>query len=112
LANFNRKQEAIKIIQDLVEREPLDGNFYDTYGEILQIFHYYEEAIVKFQKALELEPYGYSETYIKMAECYKELGNYEKTIEYAKKGRKLAIERKEEEWIRRADKLLFEINER
>ncbi len=78
----------------------------------LLIFHEYEEAIVKFQKALELEPNGWPETYIKMAECYKELGNYEKTIEYANKGRELAIERREEEWIRRADKLLFEINKR
>ena len=46
---------------------------------------------------------------VKMAEFYKELGNYEKTIEYAKKGRELAIERKEEEWIKKADKLLLEI---
>ena len=112
LAILNRKEESIKIIQDLVEREPHDGNFYDTFGEILLIFHEYEDAIVKFQKALELEPNGWSETYLKMAECYKELVNYKKTIEYAKKGRELAIERKEEEWIKRADKLLFEMNKR
>ena len=30
----------------------------------------------------------------------------------ANKGRELAIERKEEEWIRRAYKMLFKINER
>ena len=114
LAKFNRKEESLKIIQDLVEREPHDGNLYDTYGEILVLFHDYEEAIVKFQKAVELEPNGYftQESYIKMAECYKELGSYEKTIEYAKKGRQIAIEKKEEEWIKKADKLLFEINER
>ncbi len=110
LAKLNRKEESIKIIQDLVERESHDGNLYDTYGEILQIFYDYKEAIMKFQKALELEPNGsfaqYS--YIKMAECYKELGNYEKTIEYGKKGRELAIKKKEEEWVKRADKLLFE----
>ena len=29
-----------------------------------------------------------------------------------KKGRELAIERKEEEWIKRADKLLLAINEK
>ena len=89
------------------------GNFYDTYGGILVLFHDYEEAIVKFQKAVELEPNGYftQESYIKMAECYKELGNYEKTIEYARKGRELATVRKEEEWIKRADKLLFYIND-
>ena len=46
-----------------------------------------------------------------MAECYKEIGKDEKSIEYGKKGRELAIERKEEEWIKRADKLLFEIKE-
>ena len=112
LAIFNRKEESIKIIQDLVEREPTDGNLCDTYGIILQIFHEFEEAIGKFQKALELEPNGWSDTYINMAECYKELGNYEKTIEYAKKGRQIAIEKKEEEWIKKADKLFFEINER
>lgn len=112
LAKFNRKEDSIKIIQELVEKKPFEGNFYDTYGEILLIFHEYEEAIGKFQKALELEPNGWSETYIKMAECHKELGIYEKTIEYAKKGRELAIERKEEEWIKRADKLLHGIDKR
>ena len=112
LAKFGRKEDSIKIIQDLTEREPLDANYYDTYGEILQIFHDYKEAILKYQKALELEPNGWPETYIKMAECYKELGNYEKKIEYAKKGRELAVERKEEEWIEKADKLLLELKER
>jgi len=43
---------------------------------------------------LELEPNGWSETYIKMAECYKELGNYEKSIEYIDKGRELEIIKK------------------
>jgi tetratricopeptide (TPR) repeat protein len=112
LAKFDRKEDSIKIIQDLIERKPFDGNFYDTYGEILLIFHEYEDAIVKFQKALELEPNGWPETYIKMAECYKELGNYEEAFESGKKGRELAIKRKEAEWITRADKLLFEIKER
>ena len=112
LAKFEKNEDSIKIIQDLVEREPYDGNLYDTYGEILLIFHEYEEAIVKFQKALELEPNGYSESYIKMAECYKELGKCEKAIKYAKKGRELAIERKEEEWIKRADKLLHAIKKK
>ncbi|MCE7743674.1 MAG: GNAT family N-acetyltransferase [Candidatus Heimdallarchaeota archaeon] len=39
LAKFSGKEDSIKIIQELVEREPLDGNLYDTYGEILQTFH-------------------------------------------------------------------------
>jgi tetratricopeptide (TPR) repeat protein len=114
LAEFNKKKESIKIISDLVERVPHNGNLYDTYGHILLIFHDYEEAINNFQRALELEPNGYfvEETYIKMAESYKEIGNYGKAIENAKKGREIAIERKEKEWIKRADKLLFEIKER
>jgi Tfp pilus assembly protein PilF len=113
LADLNRKEDSIKIIQDLVEREPNNGNFYDTYGGILLTFDEYEEAIVKFQKALELEPNGFftHETYIKMGECYKELGNYDKIVEYGKKGKELAIARKEEEWIKRANKLLLEITE-
>ena len=109
LARFGRKEESLKVIHDLVEREPQNGFFYETYGEILLIFQKYEKAIVKFQKALELEPNGWSETYIKMAECYKELGNFEKSIEYANKGRELAIVRKEKEWIERADKLICEV---
>ncbi|MHA2358475.1 MAG: GNAT family N-acetyltransferase, partial [Candidatus Heimdallarchaeaceae archaeon] len=71
LAKFNRKEDSIKIFQELVKQEPMDGNLYDTYGEILQSFHDYSEAIEKYQKALELEPSGWSETYIRMAECYK-----------------------------------------
>ena len=67
---------------------------------------------MKFRKALELEPDGWSETYIKLAECYKELENYEKAIEYGKQGRGLAFKRKENELVKRADKLLLEINKR
>jgi len=39
------------------------------------------------QTAVKLEPSGWSETYIKMGECYKGLRNYEKTVEFVEIGR-------------------------
>ena len=97
--------------QDSVQREPNNGNSFEIYGDLLLTLHEYEETLEKFRIALDLEPNGWSETYIKMGECYKGLKNHEKAVEYVEKGRDLATKRKEEEWITRANKLLFVLNQ-
>ena len=88
---LDRKEEAINIIQKLIENEPGTGIYYDTYGEILMYFEEYEEATKKFVKAMVLgshEWYIY-QTYIKLGICYKVLGNLELGIENLKKGKNL-----------------------
>ncbi len=88
---LDRKEEAIKVIQKLIENETDTGIYYDTYGEILMYFEEYEEAAKKFIKAMVLgghEWYIY-QTYIKLGICYKILGNLELGVENLKIGKNL-----------------------
>ncbi|GAG72054.1 unnamed protein product, partial [marine sediment metagenome] len=88
---LNKKEEAVKVIQNLIEREPNNGIYHDSYGEILMAFNDYELAIDEFQKALELDPnswYDY-QTYIKLGICYREQENYDLALEHLTKGEEL-----------------------
>ena len=88
---LDRKEEAINIIQVLIENEPNTGIYYDTYGEILMYFEEYKEAAKKFVKAMVLGSHDWYiyQTYIKLGICYKVLGNLELGIENLKKGKNL-----------------------
>ena len=88
---LNRKEEALEILLKLIEREPDNGIYYDSYGEILMVFNDYELAIGKFQKALELDPNSWYiyQTFIKLGICYRELKDYDKALEYLTKGEEL-----------------------
>ncbi|MHA1241235.1 MAG: winged helix-turn-helix domain-containing protein [Promethearchaeota archaeon] len=88
---LNNKEEALKVIQSLIEREPNNGIYHDSYGEILMAFNDYELAIDEFQKALELDPnswYDY-QTYIKLGICYREQEIYDLSLEHLTKGEEL-----------------------
>ncbi len=91
LEYLNRKEEALKIIQSLIDDEPNNGIYHDTYGEILMHFQDYENAIIKFQKAIDISSYDWyiNQTYIKLGICYKELGNYELAVEILNNGKAL-----------------------
>ena len=88
---LNNKEEALKLIRSLIEREPDNGIYHDSYGEILMAFNDYELAIGKFQKALELDPNSWYiyQTYIKLGICYRELEDYYKALEHLTKGEEL-----------------------
>ena len=86
---MDKKEEALEIIQKLIDTEPKKGIYYDTYGEILMYFEEYEEAIKRFLKALLMgksEWYVY-QTYIKMGICYKALGNGDLASKNLEKGK-------------------------
>ena len=89
-AALNKKDDAVDLIRSVIKMFP-DGNYYDSYGEILMTFQDYEGATKQFQEALNLEPNGWFsyQTHIKMGLCYKGLGNYEKAIEHFKIGKML-----------------------
>ena len=91
LGYLGRREEAIETAEYLIRLSPKYGNCYDTYGEILMVFEEYENALEKFKEALNLEPSGWFafETCLKMGECFKKLGKFEKAREYFEKGKKL-----------------------
>ncbi|MHA2049728.1 MAG: hypothetical protein ACW986_08950 [Promethearchaeota archaeon] len=91
LGYLERKEETIETANHLISLNPSNGNSYDTYGEVLMTFGEYKNALQKLEKALSLEPTGWFayETCIKMSKCHKELGNLEKALEYAEKGKLL-----------------------
>ncbi len=91
LGYLGRREKAIETAEHLISLNPKYGNSYDTYGEVLMVLEEYEKAIEKFKEALTLEPTGWFayETCLKMGQCFKELGNIEKALEYYEKGEKL-----------------------
>ncbi len=86
---LNKKDEALNTIEELIESEQDNGEYYDSYGEILMNYEEYEKAVEQFQKAIDLSSSGrfLYQTYIKLGICFKELENYELAIEYLKKGK-------------------------
>jgi tetratricopeptide (TPR) repeat protein len=86
---MNKKEEALKILEELIEFEQDNGEYYDSYGEILMNYEEYEKAVKQFKKSIELSSNGWFiyQTYIKLGICFKELGNYELAIEYLRKGK-------------------------
>ncbi|GAG83745.1 unnamed protein product [marine sediment metagenome] len=74
-----RKEEAIEVIQNLIEEYPNKGIYHDTYGEMLMSFQDYENAKNEFLKSIEIssDDWYTFQTYIKLGICYRELGNLE-----------------------------------
>jgi len=94
LQYLNRKEEALELIQDLVDAVPNNGTYNDTYGEILMRYEKYERAIEKFLRAIKLarDEWYINQTYIKLGICYKELNKFEKAFENLTIGKKLMEE--------------------
>ena len=88
---LNKKDEALETIKDLIEREPENGIYHDSYGEILLAFNEHKLAIAEFLKAIELDPNSWYiyQTYVKLGICYRELEEYKIALEYLTKGEEL-----------------------
>ena len=92
LASLKEPELAIKTAENLVKKYPEEGNYFDTYAEVLQQFGKCKEAIEIYKKAIELEPNGFYVhiSYNRLAECYIELGDYENALEAALKSKEVA----------------------
>lgn len=113
---LDRKDDAIKIMQNLIKDNPRRIIYHDTYGEILMNFKEYEGAIKEFKTVLQKESKGWFiyQTYLKLGICYKELEKYDLAIEALNKGKELSnkgtedLENKQK-WISIANLFLTEI---
>ncbi|MHA1508297.1 MAG: tetratricopeptide repeat protein [Promethearchaeota archaeon] len=92
LQYLNQKEEAIDIIQNLIEQDPDNHIYHDTYGEMLMSFQDYEGAKNEFLKAIEIssEEWYTFQTHIKLGICYKELGKFKLAVERLESGIKYA----------------------
>ena len=116
LSYLDKNQEALKILRDLIEKEPEKGIYHDTLGEILITLKEYEKAIEEFQRALEInsDEWFIHQTYIKIGICYIALENIELAVQNLKIGKNLIskivsdIESKNK-WLAIADLFLEEI---
>lgn len=112
------KEEALKAGKLLIELDPNDGNFHDSYAEALTEFGHYEEALIMTQKALELDPLGWFtyNTYLQMTKSYIALGKYDLARESLDRGVR-AVQTcfcgmdMRLEWMEKKKKLLAEIDE-
>ena len=111
-----RKEEAIETIQNLIEVDPNNGIYHDTYGEMLMAFQDYENAKNEFLKSIEIgsDDWYIFQTYIKLGICDKELGNLELALENLKKGKSFigksrSDEETKQKWLQIADLFLAEI---
>ena len=110
LAKLKNKEQALETIKRLIELEP-NAYWYDTYGEILLKFNDFNEAIKQFENALKINSNAelIYETYIKLGKSHKNLGQYEVALENLEKGKKIAEQRRDQHWIKQADKYILDI---
>ncbi len=118
LQYLNRKEEAVEILQNLIEQDPDNSIYHDTYGEILMSFQEYENAKNEFLKAIEIgsEEWYTFQTHIKLGICYKELGKFKLAIERLESGIKYAEKSKsdletKQNWLTIANLFKTEIAE-
>lgn len=118
LQYLNEKEKAIVLIRDLINEEPQNGVYHDTYGEILMAYREYENAIREFQKTIEIksETWYSFQTYIKLGICYKELGKFQLAREYLNRGKEFTNKstidfETKQKWLTIVDLFLSEIEE-
>ncbi|MFX0040976.1 MAG: tetratricopeptide repeat protein [Promethearchaeota archaeon] len=118
LQYLNKKEESLKLIQQLIELEPNNALYHDTYGEILMFFKDYKQALREFQEVIEIgkDSWFIYQTFIKMGICQNVLGNFISAIEYLNKGKEfidksVSDSDMKRKWIVIADLILSEIEQ-
>jgi len=118
LQYLDKKEDALIIMEELINQAPDNVMYHDTYGEILMTFEDYEKAVDAFQHGLELasDEWYIPQTYIKLGICYKELKKFELALENLKRGKALTEERvsdieTKQKWVSIANLFITEIEE-
>jgi tetratricopeptide (TPR) repeat protein len=112
------KKAAIETIKNLTEIAPDEGNYFDSYGEILMITGDYKNSIKMYEKAIETEPNGWfiPSSYVGIGKCNEKLGFYDKAEASFKKARQIVRYcfchiKNRKEWIEEIEYHLKKIKE-
>jgi len=84
LQTMGRNREAIAAAHHAVELDPLSAWYISEEGRILYRARRYQDAISRYQRALELDP-DYLPVSWRMAEAYEQLGKYDEALVWARK---------------------------
>jgi tetratricopeptide (TPR) repeat protein len=88
LANHNRNlQEALRMIEKVIDREPNNAAFQDTYGWVLFKLERYEDARRWVEKSLAA--HESADVAEHLGDIHFKLGNVDKAVEYWNKARNL-----------------------
>jgi tetratricopeptide (TPR) repeat protein len=70
---FNQKADSLDTMHILTERDPTNGIYFETYGEILMSFEEYSQALIQFKQSLkyQLNNSDIFQIHIKLGICYK-----------------------------------------
>ena len=88
LSSMKRYDEANEAYATLVELDPNDAMYWDSWANSLQYQDRHEECIEKCKKALAVDP-GYFESYNKWGYALEQLGRYDEAMEVFDKAIKL-----------------------
>ncbi|MHA2391431.1 MAG: tetratricopeptide repeat protein [Promethearchaeota archaeon] len=112
------KKAAIETIKYLTEEVPDEGNYHDSYGEILMITGDYENAIKKYEQAIKIEPNGWfiPSSHVGLGKCFEKLGMYDEAKAHFLEAKKIVrycfchIKQKKE-WVEDIEYHLKKLNE-
>ena len=86
--NQNQLDEALRILQELVEKYPEDTNVHYLLGVTLGRLHRYEEAVVELEKVIRMAP-EFAPAYQQLGFCYQTLKQMDKALENYRKSAEL-----------------------
>jgi tetratricopeptide (TPR) repeat protein len=116
LQYLDYKEESFELIQNLIESEPNNATYHDTFGEILMYFSDYEQAIEEFQKSINGDSWYIYQTYIKLGIRYKEIENFDLATEFFQRGiqaaeKSIGDQETKIKWITLANLFITEIEQ-
>ncbi len=86
--NQNQLDEALRMLQELVEKYPEDSNVHYLLGVTLGRLHRYEEAVVELEKVIRMAP-EFAPAYQQLGFCYQTLKQMDKALENYRKSAEL-----------------------